>query len=47
MTDWRIGSVCITKIIEEDNPMLVIGTRFSPPTAGHIVKDGATYKLKC
>ncbi|MBV1906016.1 MAG: MBL fold metallo-hydrolase [Pseudomonadales bacterium] len=28
-------------------PTLVIGTHFSPPTAGHIVKDGDSYKLEC
>tara|TARA_R110000824_G_scaffold118960_13_gene271866 strand:+ start:168 stop:1025 length:858 start_codon:yes stop_codon:yes gene_type:complete len=26
--------------------MLVIGTHFATPTAGHVVKDGAGYKLK-
>lgn len=29
-----------------ETSMLVIGTHFSPPTAGHIVKDGKNYKLK-
>lgn len=28
-------------------PVLVIGTHFSPPTAGYIVPDGDNYKLKC
>jgi glyoxylase-like metal-dependent hydrolase (beta-lactamase superfamily II) len=30
-----------------DKPVLVIGTHFSPPTAGYIVADGERYKLKC
>lgn len=29
-----------------DQPILVIGTHFAAPTAGHIVKDGASYRLK-
>ncbi|MBT6275214.1 MAG: MBL fold metallo-hydrolase, partial [Chromatiales bacterium] len=29
-----------------DQPMLVIGTHFAAPTAGHIVRDGETYKLE-
>jgi len=29
-----------------DQPVLIIGTHFSPPTAGHIVKDGNSYKLE-
>ena len=28
-----------------DTPTLVIGTHWPSPTAGHIVRDGATYKL--
>ena len=28
-----------------DTPVLVIGTHFATPTAGHIVRDGATYRL--
>ena len=27
--------------------VLVIGTHFSPPTAGHIVRDGDNYRLDC
>jgi len=30
-----------------DKPVLVIGTHFSPPTAGYIVADGERYKLRC
>ena len=26
-------------------PVLMIGTHFASPTAGHVVRDGATYKL--
>jgi len=29
-----------------DTPTLVIGSHFSDPTAGHIVSDGAAWKLK-
>ena len=28
-----------------DRPVLVIGTHFAAPTAGHIVRDGATYRF--
>jgi glyoxylase-like metal-dependent hydrolase (beta-lactamase superfamily II) len=28
-----------------DQPILVIGTHFSAPTAGHVVKDGDTYRF--
>jgi glyoxylase-like metal-dependent hydrolase (beta-lactamase superfamily II) len=28
-----------------DRPVLVIGTHFAAPTAGHIVRDGETYRL--
>ena len=28
-----------------DGPVLVIGTHFATPTAGHIVRDGDTYRL--
>ena len=28
-----------------DRPVLVIGTHFAAPTAGHIVRDGDTYRL--
>ena len=28
-----------------DRPVLVIGTHFAGPTAGHLVKDGDTYRL--
>ncbi|MBV1878992.1 MAG: MBL fold metallo-hydrolase [Pseudomonadales bacterium] len=30
-----------------NKPVLVIGTHFSEPTAGHIVKDGEVFKLDC
>jgi glyoxylase-like metal-dependent hydrolase (beta-lactamase superfamily II) len=29
-----------------DQPMLVIGTHFPPPTAGHIVRDGASWRFE-
>jgi glyoxylase-like metal-dependent hydrolase (beta-lactamase superfamily II) len=28
-----------------DRPVLIIGTHFAAPTAGHIVRDGAAYRL--
>ena len=28
-----------------DKPILIIGTHFAAPTAGHIVRDGATYRF--
>jgi glyoxylase-like metal-dependent hydrolase (beta-lactamase superfamily II) len=28
-----------------DNPILVIGTHFAGPTAGHVVRDGDAYRL--
>ncbi len=28
-----------------DRPVLIIGTHFAAPTAGRIVRDGATYRL--
>ena len=28
-----------------DRPVLVIGTHFAGPTAGHIVRDGDTWRL--
>jgi len=28
-----------------DQPILVIGTHFATPTAGHIVRDGDAYRL--
>ncbi len=30
-----------------DRPVLIIGTHFAAPTAGHIVRDGDTYRLSC
>lgn len=30
-----------------DQPILVIGTHFAAPTAGHIVRDGSSYRLDC
>jgi glyoxylase-like metal-dependent hydrolase (beta-lactamase superfamily II) len=30
-----------------DQPVLVIGTHFAAPTAGHIRRDGATYRFDC
>ncbi len=29
-----------------DTPVLVIGTHFATPTAGHLVRDGETYRLE-
>ena len=30
-----------------DRPVLIIGTHFAGPTAGHIIKDGNCYRLVC
>ncbi len=29
-----------------DGPVLILGTHFASPTAGHIVRDGATYRFE-
>ena len=28
-----------------DRPVLIIGTHYATPTAGHIVRDGDSYRL--
>ena len=30
-----------------DRPVLVIGTHFAGPTAGHVIRDGDAYRLDC
>ncbi len=30
-----------------NRPVLVIGTHFAGPTAGHVVRDGNAYRLDC
>jgi glyoxylase-like metal-dependent hydrolase (beta-lactamase superfamily II) len=39
-TRWRMFSALA------DQPVLVIGTHFAAPTAGHIVRDGEAFRLK-
>ena len=29
-----------------DRPVLVLGTHFATPTAGYLVRDGASFRLK-
>ena len=29
-----------------DRPLLVIGTHFAAPTAGHVVRDGDAYRFE-
>ena len=47
--DWdrEMGEKTRRSFIERygDQPVLVIGTHFATPTAGHIVKDGDSYRL--
>ena len=41
------SSATRAKILEElvDMPILMLGTHFAAPTAGYIVRDGASYRL--
>ena len=47
--DWHAEKAASTRggFVEEaaDRPVLIIGTHFSGPTAGYIVRDGDTYRL--
>ena len=45
--DQATAISCRKSLLEEvaDSSVLVIGTHFASPTAGHIVRDGETYKL--
>ena len=46
-TDKAASEVTRRKLLEDaaDQPILVIGTHFAAPTAGHILRDGDTYRL--
>ncbi|HEY5070908.1 MAG TPA: MBL fold metallo-hydrolase [Caulobacteraceae bacterium] len=46
-TDKQASRLTRRRLLEEaaDQPILVIGTHFATPTAGHIVRDGAAYRL--
>ena len=45
--DQTASAVTRAKFLERysDRPVLIIGTHFAAPTAGRIVRDGATYRL--
>ena len=47
--DWHAEKAASTRggFVEEaaDRPVLIIGTHFSGPTAGYIVRDGDSYRL--
>jgi glyoxylase-like metal-dependent hydrolase (beta-lactamase superfamily II) len=49
--DWdgAMGEATRRSFLERysDRPVLVIGTHFAPPTAGHIVRDGDVWRLDC
>jgi glyoxylase-like metal-dependent hydrolase (beta-lactamase superfamily II) len=47
-TDKAASAVTRRKLLEDaaDQPVLVIGTHFAAPTAGHIVRDGASFRLE-
>jgi glyoxylase-like metal-dependent hydrolase (beta-lactamase superfamily II) len=46
-TDAAASEVTRRKLLEDaaDEPVLIIGTHFAAPTAGHILRDGPTYRL--
>ena len=46
-TDQSMAAATRTEFLQQysDQPVLVIGTHFAAPTAGHIVKDGLAYRL--
>ena len=46
-TDQLMAAATRTEFLQQysDQPVLVIGTHFAAPTAGHIVKDGLAYRL--
>jgi len=45
--DKKAGEVTRRRILSElaGEPVLMIGTHFAGPTAGHVVRDGAAFKL--
>ena len=46
-TDQSMAAATRTAFLRQysDQPVLVIGTHFAAPTAGHIVRDGVAYRL--
>ncbi len=46
--DSAAAEVTRKRVLAEsvDQPVLIIGTHFPAPTAGHIVREGAAYRLK-
>jgi glyoxylase-like metal-dependent hydrolase (beta-lactamase superfamily II) len=53
--DWTLGDYDVTTAIDTrarlfgawaDEPVLVIGTHFAAPTAGHVVRDGDTLRFE-
>jgi glyoxylase-like metal-dependent hydrolase (beta-lactamase superfamily II) len=46
-TDQSMAAATRAEFLRQysDQPVLVIGTHFAAPTAGHIVKDGLAYRL--
>ena len=49
LADWHADMAATTRqsFVDEyvDRPVLIIGTHFAGPTAGHIVRDGDAYRL--
>ena len=46
-SDGKASAVMRRKMFEDtaDKPILVIGTHFAAPTAGHVVRDGQAYRF--
>jgi len=46
-TDPIVGVLTRARLLAEwsDQPILVIGTHFAAPTAGHVVRDGAAFRF--
>ena len=47
-SDGKASAVMRRSMFEDtaDQPILVIGTHFAAPTAGHVVRDGAAYRFE-
>jgi glyoxylase-like metal-dependent hydrolase (beta-lactamase superfamily II) len=45
--DPKVGVLTRARLLAEwaDQPILVIGTHFAAPTAGHVVRDGAAFRF--
>jgi hypothetical protein len=55
-TDWSLGdnnpkaaAITLPHLCAEwsDQTILIIGTHFAAPTAGHVVRDCAAFSLRC